>query len=98
MLMYNGPMHRYSVAEARAHLPSIIEQAEAGEAVEVTRRGRPVVVIVSREEFERLRSERPLFADAYRAFLSKFSLAEVGLDADFPASVRDRSPGRRVKL
>lgn len=53
--------------------------------MEITRRGRPVVVIVSREEFERLRStERPLFADAYRAFLSKFlPLAEVGLDADF---------------
>jgi prevent-host-death family protein len=99
ILLYNlSVMHRYSVAECRAHLPSIIERAEAGEAVEITRRGRPVAVIVSREEFERLRSERPAFAEVYRAFLKKFSLAEVGLDADFAASVRDRSPGRRVKL
>jgi prevent-host-death family protein len=99
MIVYiSGMAHRYSVAEARAHLPSIIEQAEAGEAVELTRRGRPVAVIVSREEFARLRSDRPLFGDAYRALLKKFPLDEVGLERDFATSVRDRSPGRRVKL
>ncbi|WP_437681530.1 type II toxin-antitoxin system Phd/YefM family antitoxin [Sorangium sp. So ce131] len=97
--MYTSSMaHRYSVAEARAQLPSIIEQAEAGEAVEITRRGRPVAVVLSREEFERLRSDRPRFGDVYRAFLRRFPLDEVGLDRDFAASVRDRSPGRRVKL
>lgn len=90
--------HRYSVAEARAHLPSIIEQAEAGEAVELTRRGRPVAVVLSREEFERLRSERPSFGDAYRAFRKMHVLDEVGLEQDFAASARDRSPGRQVKL
>lgn len=89
---------RYSVAEARAHLPSIIEQAEAGETVELTRRGRPVAVVLSREEFERLRSKRPSFGDAYRAFRELHGLAEIGLDRDFVAAVRDRSPGRQVKL
>lgn len=90
--------HRYSVAEARANLPSIIEQAEAGETVELTRRGRRVAVVLSVEEFERLRSERPRFGDAYREFLKRFSLDEVGLERDFAASLRDRSPGRQVKL
>jgi prevent-host-death family protein len=89
---------RYSVAQARAHLSAIIEQAEAGEAVELTRRGRPVAVVVSREEFARLRSDRPRFGDAYRAFLKRFRLDEVGLEREFAASVRDRSPGRQVKL
>ncbi|WP_437298939.1 type II toxin-antitoxin system Phd/YefM family antitoxin [Sorangium sp. So ce426] len=93
-----GMAHRYSVAEARAHLPSIIEQAEAGEVVELTRRGRPVAVVLSREEFDRLRSDRPSFGDAYRAFRKRHDLAEVGLERDFAASVRDRSPGRQVKL
>ncbi|WP_437800665.1 type II toxin-antitoxin system Phd/YefM family antitoxin [Sorangium sp. So ce693] len=90
--------HRYSVAEARANLPSIIEQAEAGEIVELTRRGRPVAVVLSREEFERLRSDRPSFGDAYRAFRERHDLEEVGLERDFAASIRDRSPGRQVKL
>lgn len=97
--MYRGCMaHRYSVAEARTHLPAIIDQAEAGEAVELTRRGRSVAVVLSREAFEQLRSERPRFGDAYRAFLQRFTLDEVGLERDFAASVRDRSPGRKVKL
>jgi prevent-host-death family protein len=98
-IMYITSMaHRYSVAEARAHLPAVIDQAEAGEAVEITRRGRLVAVVLSREAFERLRAERPRFGDAYRAFLARFPLDEVGLERDFAASVRDRSPGRRVKL
>jgi prevent-host-death family protein len=99
MLMYILSMtRRYSIAEARAHLPAIIEQAEAGEAVELTRRGRPVAVVLSREEFERLRPDRPSFGGAYRAFRKRYVLDEVGLERDFAASVRDRSPGRQVKL
>lgn len=99
IFLYIRPMaHRYSVAEARAHLPAILVQAEAGEAVELTRRGRPVAVVLSHEVFERLRHTRPSFANAYRAFLERHPLEEVGLDGDFAASVRDRSMGRAVKL
>jgi prevent-host-death family protein len=98
MMYITSMAHRYSVAEARAHLPSIIDQAEAGETVELTRRGRPVAVVLSREAFERLRAERPRFSDVYRAFRARFPLEEVGLERNFAASVRDRSPGRSVKL
>lgn len=80
------------------NLPSIIDQAEAGEAVELTRRGRPVAVVLSHEAFERLRSPRPRFADAYRAWVGRFELEEVGLEEDFAASARDRSAGRKVRL
>jgi prevent-host-death family protein len=89
---------RYSVAEARASLPAIIDKAEAGEAVELTRRGRAVAVVLSRAAFERLQAGRPRFGDVYRAFRERFALAEVGLDEDFVEAVRDRSPGRKVKL
>ncbi len=99
MFVYITSMaHRYSVAEARIHLSSIIDQAEAGEAVELTRRGHPVAVVLSREAFERLRSDRPRFGEAYRAFREKYSLGDVGLDPDFARSLRDRSVGRSVKL
>ena len=99
IIMYTDPMaHRYSVAEARAHLPSILSQAEAGEAIELTRRGQPVAVVLSHEAFERLRNPRPSFAEAYRSLREKYSLDEVGLDDDFAGSVRDRTPGRSVKL
>lgn len=66
--------------------------------IELTRRGRPVAVVVSLREFERLRGDRPRFGDAYRRFLEKYSLAQVGLEDDFVASTRDKGLGREVFL
>ena len=89
---------RYSIAEARSNLPAIVDQAEAGVEVELTRRGQPVAVVVSRREFERLRGRRLHFGDAYRKFLEKHPLEETGVDDDFAASTRDRTTGRKVLL
>jgi prevent-host-death family protein len=89
---------RYSIAEARSRLPSIVDQAEAGVEVELTRRGQPVAVLVSHREFERLRGKRLHFGDAYREFLEKHPLEEIGVEGDFAASTRDRTPGRKVSL
>ena len=88
---------KYSIAEARSRLPAIIDQAEAGREVELTRRGRPVAVVVSCHEFDRLRGKERHFADAYKRFLEKFSPADIGLDNDF-AAARDRTAGRKVPL
>jgi prevent-host-death family protein len=89
---------RYSISDARTSLPAIVDEAEAGRQIELTRRGRPVAVLVSLREFERLRGERVAFADAYKAFLKRYSPAEVGLDADFAESVRETGRGRAVSL
>ena len=89
---------RYSIAEARSSLPSIVDQAEAGQEIELTRRGKPVAVVVSLRELERLRSERAQFGDAYGKFLERFLLREIGLDEDFFDSVRGVEPGRKVEL
>lgn len=89
---------RYSIADARTNLPTIVDQAEGGLSIELTRRGTPVAVVVSLREFERLRGERPRFGDVYKSFLKKYSLADVGLDEDFVRSARDRGLGREVSL
>ena len=47
-----------SIAEAKTHLPRLVQQAEAGEAVRITRRGHPVAVLISEREFERLSAPR----------------------------------------
>jgi prevent-host-death family protein len=97
--MYTQIMsRRYSIAEARSRLPSIIDQAEAGVDIELTRRGHPVAVLVSRREFDRLRGKRVHFGDAYRKFLETHSLREIGVDEDFAASTRDRTAGRKVSF
>jgi prevent-host-death family protein len=89
---------RYSIAEARSRLPSLVDEAESGVEVELTRRGQPVAVLVSRREFERLRGQRLHFGDAYRKFLEKHSLEEIGVQDDFAVAARHRSPGRKVSL
>ena len=89
---------RYSIAEARSRLPSIVDQAEAGVEVELTRRGRPIAVVVSRRAFERLRGTRLHFGDAYRKFLEAHVLEDIGLEEDFAPSTRDKTTGRKVSL
>jgi prevent-host-death family protein len=89
---------RYSIAEARSHLPRIVDEVEAGGEVELTRRGQPVAVVVSHREFERLRGKHPDFSDAYRAFLEQHSLDEIGVEDDFAEATRDRTAGRKVAL
>jgi prevent-host-death family protein len=99
ILMYTYAMaQQYSVAEARSSLPTIIDQAEAGLKIELTRRGKPVAVVVSLRQFERLRGDRPRFGDAYRTFLKKHSLEEVGLEDGFAATGREKGVGREVSL
>jgi prevent-host-death family protein len=89
---------RYSIAEARSRLPSIVDEAESGIAVELTRRGQPVAVLVSSREFERLRGKRLHFSDAYKKFLERHSLEEIGVESDFAVSTRDTTTGRKVSL
>lgn len=89
---------RYSIAEARSSLSAIIGNVESGQEVELTRRGKPVAVVVSLREYERLRNDRPTFECAYQRFLEKYSLEEVGLEDDFFTSIRDRDQGRKVCL
>lgn len=88
----------YAIAEARANLPTIVDEVEAGAAVELTRRGKVVAVMISVTEYQRLQSKRTTFQDSYQKLLKKHPLAEVGLEKDFARKLRDRSPGRKVDL
>ena len=88
----------YSVADARAHLPEILDEIQDGKEVQLTRRGRAVAVVLSPEKYEALRSDRASFADAYRAFAERHAPEEVALEPDFFESLRDRATGRRVRL
>jgi len=99
ILMYISAMlQRYSIAEARARLPRMIDEVEAGVKVELTRRGRPVAVLISCQEFDRLQGKRSYFAETYRNFLEKYSLEEIGLEHDFSLTTRDKAIGRKVSL
>ena len=98
ILMYMSKKHAYSVAEARNHLPALIRDAE-DHPVEISRRGKPVAVLLSRAEYDRLRGKRPSFWAALQEFRRKYDLESLDIDVDeIFRDVRDRSPGRKVSL
>ena len=45
-----------SIADAKNNLPRLIHEAEEGGAIELTRRGKPVAVIVSMAQYRKLRN------------------------------------------
>jgi len=85
-----------SIAEARDKLASLVHDVEDGAPVEITRRGRPVAVLVSYHEYQRLLGEGPSFWDAMLAYRRSCQLDDpqaLGIDTTnaFP---RDKSPDR----
>jgi prevent-host-death family protein len=89
---------QYSIAQARDHLPGIVHEVEDGTAVELTRRGKPVAVILSTAEYARLRSGRKSFWDAYTEWRESVDLEDLDLGPETWENLRDRSPGRDVQL
>ena len=89
---------QYSIAEARNHFTSIVRDVERESAVELTRRGKPVAVLLSIEEYKRLSSNRGGFWKAFTAFRSRVNLQELGIEPDIFTDLRDQSPGREVAL
>ncbi len=90
---------KYSIADARRNLPSLVRVAEQGGVVEITRRGEPVVVLVGRSEYERLSRVQQGFSESYREFANAVGLAGLGLDPDEVFSnVRDETTDREVRL
>jgi prevent-host-death family protein len=54
--------------DAKAGLAAVVDQAARGESTVVTRRGKPVAVIVGHDEWQRLTGARPGFADLLLGF------------------------------
>jgi prevent-host-death family protein len=97
--MYNITMSKsYSMAQARANLPDLVDEVATGVDVALTRRGKPIAVVLSVEQYEMLQGKHLGFGPAYRNFLKKHPVKEVGTDGGFWKGVRDRTTGRAVKL
>jgi prevent-host-death family protein len=90
---------RYSIAEARGSLPGLVREAEEGHAVEITRRGKPVAVVLSVGEYERLVRRRVRFSSVYRQLRESLDLERLDIDPnEVFGDLRDRTPGRDVEL
>jgi prevent-host-death family protein len=82
-------MRRWNVAEAKAHLSEVIDRALRDGAQEITRRGKPAVVVVAAEEWWcRVAREGSLVE-----FLDRSPLRGSGLTVERPAD-----PPREIEL
>lgn len=53
--MYIGvTIQSFSITEARSQLPTIIHSVEKGDITQLTRRGKPVAILLSLKEYETL--------------------------------------------
>ena len=86
-----------SITEARAGLPGLIKAVEGGSAVQITRWGRPVAVLVSATTYQQLSSGRPAFGDVLAEFGRRSSIERDGLDRDEFKDLRDGAEGRAVE-
>ena len=79
----------WQLQDAKARLSELVKLAVSEGPQGITVHGKPTVVVVSHEEYERLSGRKQSFTE----FLRRSPLANVELELK-----RDRSPPRKVKL
>lgn len=82
-------MRRWQLQEAKARLSEVIKSTRQEGPQEISVRGEPAVVVISKSEYERLSRPRPTFVELLR------SSPLVGVDLRIE---RDRRPPRAVPL
>lgn len=86
----------YSIAEARDQFAALVRDAEeSNRPVQVTRRGQPVAVILSAEEYARLLANQPErdFWAAYEKWRQKWQVSDLDMDPEeIWGDVRERTP------
>jgi prevent-host-death family protein len=73
-------MESIGIYEAKSRLSELVEKAEAGQEVIITRRGRPVVKLVrTKRQKEEVDSERSALIDEIAAFSKTCKIGRVNL-------------------
>ncbi len=96
-VVYMKRQTRLSIAETRRNLAAVVRSVERGDVVQVTRRGEPVAVLLSARDYEGLTGGSADLWEAIRAFRESANLGKLHLD-DVYRDIRDRSPGRKVRV
>ena len=85
------------ITEAKNALTALVHQAEAGKPVRLTRRGRPVAVLMSEESYRRLQSGQGEQRDLWefvKQWRGSLPAGWEGLSDEEVRSWRDKSQGR----
>jgi prevent-host-death family protein len=85
----------YSISQARDQLARLVHDAEGGRHIELTRRGRPVAVVLAIDEYRKLSAPRTGVWSAISRFRSTHDLAGMDDLADeLTTGTRSSEPGR----
>ena len=82
-------MRGWQLQDAKARLSEVVKSSETEGPQEITVRGRPAAVVVSKAEYDRLKRRKASFVD----FVRRSPLVGIRLRLE-----RDRSPARHVVL
>lgn len=86
-------MQTWQLQEAKAKFSEVVKRAQIDGPQEITVRGEPAVVVLTRTEYERLVKPRPSLVELLRSS----PLAKWDLEGDLDLE-RDHSPTRDVLL
>ena len=90
-------MQTYSIADARSQLPSIIHTVETGQVTQLTRRGKPVAILISPEEYKTLLAQGAgSLLQAYKAYRAIMTPTNQVLSDKEVESWRDQETGRKL--
>ena len=81
--------NKVSVAEARQSFARLIDRAQQGRAIEITRRGEPVAVLLSAAEYMKLTGERPSFIEAVERVREDLDVESLGIGDEEFDGLRD---------
>jgi len=87
---------QYSIAEARDQLARVVHEAEKGASIELTRRGEPVAVMISLQEYQHFRQEKGRFWERFQEFRKRHKADKSFGLSDELQVLRDSTPGRDV--
>ena len=82
-------MRQWQLQEAKAKFSEVVKLANREGPQEITMRGQPTAILISKEDFQRIKGKKPSLVTLMRSSPLK------GIDLDLE---RDRSPVRNIKL
>lgn len=89
---------RYTIADAKNKLSSLIHSVETGRPVELTRHGKPVAVLLSIKDFQRMNRKKTGYWGALNSWRKHAETEGVVVTGEELEGIRDHSPGREVNL
>jgi len=87
---------QYTIVDAKNKLTSLIHSVETGQAVKLTRHGKPVAVLLSIKDYQRLNRKREGYWSALNSWRKNVEKEGVVVTGEEFESIRDDSSGREV--